>query len=351
MEEKRFGLDALRALAIGLVVFTHIGFALYTGRLEWFERVAPDGVDLFFVLSGFLISLSLLRHLEGGGSYWHFWLKRAVRTIPPFFVALTLYATLVAIVPNDEPGPSILSFLFLQNIAWPVVGGFPESWSLSVEEWYYASFILLAAALPIARTKKLLIAAFVLLAVAICYRATMAVHMTRDITIFQGTIHHAVISRLDGPAMGVFAAYSYLRFPSLWRSNRVTVACTIVGMLGTWGLINVGISLLDFKSWELLYPPFFYVEPTLVTFSWALLLVPAMRLSTPMEPINAVTRQVARSAYSIYLTHYSIIMSLIVPLIKHGRLLAFLLLTLIFSQAFYFLIERPALRARHLFDK
>ena len=349
--EKRFGLDALRALAIGLVVFSHIGLVLFTRRLEWFERVAPDGVDLFFVLSGFLISLSLLRHLEGGGSYWHFWLKRAVRTIPPFFVALTLYGTLVALVPNDQPSPSILSFLFLQNLAWPVAGGFPESWSLSVEEWYYASFILLAAALPVAQPKKLLIAASVLLAVSICYRATMATDMTRDITIFQGTIHHAVFSRLDGPAMGVFAAYSYQRFPSLWRSNRVTVACTIVGLLGTWGLVNVGISLLDFRTWELLYPPFFYVAPPLVTFSWALLLVPAMRLSTPIEPINAVTRQIARSAYSIYLTHYSIIMGLLIPLIGSGRLLAFLLLSLIFSQIFYFLIERPALRARHLFDK
>lgn len=349
--EKRFGLDALRALAIGSVVFTNIGFVFFRGKVEWFERAAPDGVDLFFVLSGFLISLSLLRHLEGGGSYWHFWLKRAVRTIPPFFAALTLYGTLLAIVPNDQPGLSILSFLFLQNLAWPVVGGFSESWSLSVGEWYYASFILLAAAVPVARPKKLLIAASVLLAVSICYRATMAVHMTRDITVFQGTVHYAVLSRLDGPAMGVFAAYSYWRFPSLWRSNRVTVACTIVGMLGTWGLVNVGISLLDFRSWELLYPPFFYAEPTLVTFSWALLLVPAMRLSTPIEPINAVTRQVARSAYSIYLTHYSIVMWLLVPLFEHGRLLAFLLLTLILSQVFYFLIERPALRARHLFDK
>src|SRR5579871_1832054 len=104
--DKRFGLDALRALAIGLVVFMHIGLEFFPYKAEWFLRVGPDGVSLFFVLSGFLITLSLLRHLEGGGSYRHFWLKSAVRTVPPFFVALTLYTAFGAILPSDKPGPS-----------------------------------------------------------------------------------------------------------------------------------------------------------------------------------------------------------------------------------------------------
>jgi peptidoglycan/LPS O-acetylase OafA/YrhL len=354
--QKLFGLDLLRALAIGLVFYGHIGVEFMPSRLEWFMRTRPDGVGLFFVLSGFLISLSLMHHLEAGGSYRRFWLKRAVRTMPPFFVAIALYGVLVAVLPTDKPAPSPWSFVFLQNVAWPVRGGFPEGWSLSVEEWYYASFILIAAVVPLPREKRLLVGALSLLAVALFYRATLALQPVLTVDGWTGTIQQTVLGRLDGPAIGVLAAYTFLRHQSWWQSNRVTGACLVLGLLGTWGLTNVGVSLIDtapgqgLQDWQIRAPAFWYLANTLEAVSWGLLLVPAVRLSAPSGWLEAIIRQTARSAFSIYLTHYSIVIWLLVPLFSSHHLLMFLILSAVISQAFYLLVERPAIGARRFVE-
>lgn len=351
-----FGLDLLRALAIGFVFFGHLLLEFYPDRVQTLMRLRPDGVGLFFVLSGFLISVSLVRHLESGDSYPRFWLKRAVRTMPPFFVALAIYGVLVMLVPGYRAAPSMWSFVFLQNLAWPVVGGFTEGWSLSVEEWYYASFIALAALLPLSRHKRLLVAALTLLAVSLTYRVAHAIHPVTDFVSWVGLIQQTVLGRLDGPAMGVLAAYTYLEHPAWWRSNRVAMACLGLGLAGTWGVTNLGVAFFDFGTsgriadWRLTYPLFFYAGPTIEAVGWALMLVPATRLAGPGGWLEAVVRQTARSAFSIYLTHASIVLGLLVPLFSRYRLLIFLVLSVVVSQAFYLSIERPAIRARRFFE-
>ncbi|HEX2933980.1 MAG TPA: acyltransferase, partial [Bacteroidales bacterium] len=94
-KERLYGLDHLRALAILLVMVFHYrqGFPAWfapIGNIGW------TGVDLFFVLSGYLIGYQLLKEMKNmnGISFRRFYLKRFFRIIPVYIVMLVLYSVL-----------------------------------------------------------------------------------------------------------------------------------------------------------------------------------------------------------------------------------------------------------------
>ena len=92
---RNHSLDALRALAVAMVFAAH-AIPLTAESPIWIERVATfgqRGVDLFFVLSGYLIGSIVLREFYGNGriSIFQFWRNRWYRTMPAYYVTLALY--------------------------------------------------------------------------------------------------------------------------------------------------------------------------------------------------------------------------------------------------------------------
>ena len=142
-EEKFYGLDHLRALAIMLVFFFHY-FILSGGKPNWLPDYAKfgwTGVDLFFVLSGFLISSQLFLKIkqEKKISYKEFFLKRFFRIIPAYLVVVGIYF-IVPLFREKESLPPIWKFLtFTQNFGTNLkdFGTFSHAWSLCVEEHFY----------------------------------------------------------------------------------------------------------------------------------------------------------------------------------------------------------------------
>ena len=108
--QRNFGLDLLRALAISMVFLSHGVTALETLGV---------GVDLFFVLSGFLIGRIYLRaqadahEPRGSFTLWSFWSARWFRTLPPYFAALALFDFAQHWFHNNPVRHDYL--LFLQN--------------------------------------------------------------------------------------------------------------------------------------------------------------------------------------------------------------------------------------------
>ena len=141
---RRFpALDGLRAIAAVLVVFFHYGGP------DWLQGWA--GVQMFFVLSGFLITTLMLReeHRTGEISLSEFYLRRAFRILPVYFVILlvtvvasALYGTFV----SNGIGPSLKYFLTFTN-EFAGASPYGQSWSLGIEQKFYLVWPLVAIAL------------------------------------------------------------------------------------------------------------------------------------------------------------------------------------------------------------
>src|SRR2546426_4980138 len=146
--ERQPGLDLLRALAIIVVVIYHaalFGFKL-PGRVDRFGWI---GVDLFFVLSGYLIGGQLLAPLarEQSIKLGRFFARRVFRIMPAYFVILAVYFLLPSWREYPDMAQPLWKFLFsVQNIALHGGTAFSHAWSLAVEDQFYLAlpFILLA---------------------------------------------------------------------------------------------------------------------------------------------------------------------------------------------------------------
>ena len=137
-------IDVLRGIAIILVLFRHHTFWLPLQNMGWI------GVDLFFVLSGYLVSGLLFKEFLKHGDIkpWRFLIRRGFKIYPTFY-ALLPFAILINIK-NDFFFPiGLLSeIIFMQNYLfgfgwWP----FTITWSLAIEEHFYFAlcFVLLVA--------------------------------------------------------------------------------------------------------------------------------------------------------------------------------------------------------------
>lgn len=133
---RNFGLDISRVTAILMVLICHglSWFFLDYGVLGFVYVFGYLGVEIFFVLSGFLIGSILIRDIFHSGS-WNslpnFYVRRWLRTIPVYyFVILILYIL-------DSSQFNLETMLFLQNFEAEKLLFFPVSWSLSIEEWFY----------------------------------------------------------------------------------------------------------------------------------------------------------------------------------------------------------------------
>src|ERR1700684_2991196 len=138
-------LDGIRAVSILLVFATHAGAGTF---------ISGDfGVTVFFFISGFLITTLMRSEFDRNGSVniRHFWLRRALRILPPFYL-VALAATLIALIlypPGTVYAPAMTAELLFFANYWGIYGingeapGTGVVWSLAVEEQFYLLFPLL----------------------------------------------------------------------------------------------------------------------------------------------------------------------------------------------------------------
>jgi peptidoglycan/LPS O-acetylase OafA/YrhL len=143
-------LDGIRGIAILLVVVFHY-FGGYTG---WFGFMW-SGVDLFFVLSGFLITGILLEARQRNGYFKKFYARRILRIFPVYFITLLLFYTYVNLptgtheaMQREYNTMAGWFFTYTQNFAYikfghPVQNHLQHTWSLAIEEQFYLFWPLL----------------------------------------------------------------------------------------------------------------------------------------------------------------------------------------------------------------
>jgi peptidoglycan/LPS O-acetylase OafA/YrhL len=147
------GLDILRAAAIALVLASH--YAGFVGHAQTFgaiSRVGWAGVDLFFVLSGYLIGNQILAPVARGEAFSLrvFFARRLLRTLPNYYVILGVYLLFPhSAISGSTAAPAWRFLTFTQNFGLAYGQTFTHSWSLCIEEQFYV--VLPLAVLALAR--------------------------------------------------------------------------------------------------------------------------------------------------------------------------------------------------------
>jgi peptidoglycan/LPS O-acetylase OafA/YrhL len=201
-------LDGLRALAIISVLIVHDGLPLAQHlHLSWFALRGWVGVDLFFVLSGFLITRILLDSKSKPGYFARFYTRRALRIWPLYYVwvlfILVLTKNVALIGAHTHSIPAWQFLIFVQNFNPGIigVGVLTVTWSLAIEEQFYFVWPLVVYK---AGSKAIGIICLAILAAEPALRA-LAPHIPlHPCMVYLGTAFH-----LDGLAFGGLAAVIY----------------------------------------------------------------------------------------------------------------------------------------------
>lgn len=204
----RPALDGLRGVAVLLVVVYHIDQAMFAQRFHLAGGFL--GVDLFFVLSGFLITRLLIEEHQRSGSVdlRAFYRRRAVRLLPALDVMLAVVLVLAGMWSSRfgaaQPRATLVSFFYVANWAvawhgWGELGVLAPLWSLAVEEQFYVLWPLVFVAL----TRRQRVAAFCAVATLTSASCTIAgswagVDVMR---LYNATPTHGAILLLGGSFM------------------------------------------------------------------------------------------------------------------------------------------------------
>ncbi|HKH05813.1 MAG TPA: acyltransferase [Acidimicrobiales bacterium] len=237
---RRFGhrpeLDGLRGLAVLVVVLHHVGVLMWPGHPEWFFRGGQVGVDLFFALSGFLITALLLtEHRRRGRIRVGDFLRRRLLRLWPALVVLQV-GMLAASVATDRYPPgevlsSALRVLTFSTNADPadVLIEVGHTWSLSVEAHFYVLWcIAVAVVLATARRPYPVLAGLAALGVAApAIARALAFSDDGGVTAFD--LYVGSPYRLDGPLVGALFGVAWSagwldRIPARWAARAIPVA-------------------------------------------------------------------------------------------------------------------------------
>jgi len=353
-------LDGLRGLAVLMVLLYHYRFELTgNGPLErsvrWLFGFGWSGVDLFFVLSGFLITGILLDSREAPNYFSSFYARRALRIFPLYYLSLIVAFTVApALLPGTAAGLPPFSdrlwfFGYIQNwlgvpqVPWPRF--MIHYWSLGVEEQFYFVWPLVIFSLSSRRVLQVIGAVCVFSFVLRC--GLLAGHVDPSL------IYRNTLARMDALLMG--AACAFLVRNKTWVERlRSRTRLFVLAPLAVF------ICLRPFQDVHWLEKS---VGFTAVGLSYAAFLMAVVLTTGQRSPLqsfftNRFMMKLGKYSYGIYVWHL-----LVIQLVKRAELLTlktipsgvlnipFLIAaTIAVGMCSYAVIERPFLRLKRYFE-
>lgn len=349
------GLDGLRAIAI-------IGVLLYHSGVDW----VPGGflgVDVFFVLSGFLITSLILEEYDRSGrvDFRRFYIRRARRLLPAVFVMLIAVGIAVLLFYRDALSAfredALATLLYLNNWWYIVVDqSYFESmgrppllkhlWSLSVEEQFY--LIWPAVALVLVRRGGRPLVRRVAIVVAIASTAWMAYLAIRGgypIDADPSRAYFGTDSHIMGLLIGAALA-------TIWRPGRLS---TTIPRSAQALVTGIGVAMIatiaGFYLFVGEFTPWLYRGGFLALAVFTAVLIAAA--THPASPLGAllgvgVLRYLGRRSYGIYLWHWPVFMvtrpGIDVPWSEPVAFVVRMAVTLVIAEISYRLVEMPIRR-------
>jgi peptidoglycan/LPS O-acetylase OafA/YrhL len=352
-------LDGIRGIAILLVLIWHYVCLRYipsTPLFFYFYKpllYAWSGVDLFFVLSGFLIGGILLDNREAPNYLRVFYVRRVCRIFPIYYLYLFVFFSLLTITPvlsvPSGPLPLWRYLTYTQNLGMAQYGSVgPEwvgiTWSLAVEEQFYLTLPFLLRyvdqrRLPLVLSSLILTAP--LLRLALPYTG-----------LYQRPLVAAYVlspCRADSLLLGVLSAY-------VIREDTYVKFLKIHG-----GLLYGSITTTSILAWLFLRPPVSFLGYFFLALMYALVLL--IVLTRPKSPLGRLARvgwlrSLGTVAYGVYLLHRGIATLSHWVILGHASpelatvadvfvTLFALLLTLLAASASWVYLEKPLIAVGH----
>lgn len=348
---RRFAaLDGLRGLAIAVVMIFHVGFS-------W-ARGGSVGVDVFFVLSGFLITLLLMQEWDKNHriSLGRFYARRVLRLYPALLLVLAavlIYTSVVTHPIGTRPFSVVIlgPLLYITDVQG-ASGHIPgltlteHTWSLAIEEQFYLIWPpLLALLLAFGARVRLLFGVVLGLAAASAVLTTTLWSGSESLNrVYSGPDTRAQ-ALLVGCALG-------LAMSAGWLPSRrwVNALLQITGLAGVAALVayTIGGSFQD--AWN-------YRGYGLLLVALAAVAVIAAAVANPTAPIARVLAlpplvALGRISYGLYLWHWPVFLVLNSAYLRRSFLETQIIrftVTVAVTLLSYWLIEKPCLRLRHRF--
>ena len=350
------GLDGVRALAV-------LGVLLYHADLDWIPG-GFLGVDVFFVLSGFLITSLLLEEFDRSGriDFGRFYLGRARRLLPALVLMLLVVAAVVALFFRDAAASlraDIVASVFYVNNWWYVLNdasyfefiGRPpllkHLWSLAVEEQFYLVWPLLAfLAMRVASRRGVRLLA---IGLALLSTAWMTI-----LSVQNGFPDYADPSRVyfgtDAHAMGLLIGAA---LATAWRPGRLSTDIPGIarGLITATGIAAL-LTVIGFFIFVGEFTPWMYQRGGFLLLALVVAVLIAMA-THPASPLGGWMgtqpwRYLGQRSYGLYLWHWPIFMltrpTLDVPLDGIPLLILRLGLTIGVAELSYRFVEMPIRR-------
>lgn len=357
-----FGLDLMRAVAILFVVFSHALWIMpelpgLPGEL--LRLMGVLGVEIFFVLSGFLIGRILLRIFEDGydsSKMKYFWVRRWFRTLPNYYLILLVNIGIVFYVGRELPDSLWQYFFFLQNAGTAMDVFFTESWSLPIEEYTYLLAPLLGWGLhkifKLKPSKAFLYTALFMIFFGLISKVGYNLNnQGGDMNFWNRNLKAVMLYRLDAIFYGMLGAYLAQFAAAAWKQNRYVMLLVgfICMLLISFGIPKFGWFIDSHPFvWNVIYLPF-------TSLSIAFFLPFLSQWKSAPAIIRYPFTWISLLSYAMYLLHYSVVLHLLKhwfptevlsPIDKAVYVVVYLLSTFVASYVLYRVFERPMMNLR-----
>lgn len=336
MGARQAPLDGVR----GVAVLAIVAFHAMSDRLPG----GYVGVDLFFVLSGFLITRLLVAELEARGrlDLRRFYVRRALRLLPALLLCCAVSAPLFALLPVTDRSSSLVGTLAAVTYASSVLaalgtdlGWMIHTWSLSVEEYFYLVWPLAVAAIALRRHRLVIMAAITALAVGYRIFAGAGTGWSAE------RIAYAPDTRAEQLLLGAFLAV-------LLAERRVRVPVVVLGLAA---LACPVFAVLPPELGEPFY--FRFGGSTLIAVAAAVLVAGLVDgRTTPLHRLAAWRPLVwvGERSYGIYLWNLPLVAIVAAtPVPDPAQAPLKLALTFLVPALSYRYVERPCLRVKEKF--